>query len=127
MINYINYDTFKTAVVNKQNYLVTDNKKILEAYTKALNNEIFLDSVIFADNKREIMQEYKLNVLAYKIDDKFFVDESYFNISNIQLNEEYLKDSITVDGKKYYKIDNILKENNIKMNIDEVNKKVLFY
>ena len=127
MINYINYDTFKTAVVNKQNYLITDNKKVLEAYTKVLNNEIFLDSVIFADNKREIMKEYKLNVLAYKIDNKFFVDESYFNISNIQLNEIYLKDSIIVDGKKYYKLDNVLKENNMKMNVDGVNKKVLLY
>ncbi|WP_317367768.1 glycosyl hydrolase [uncultured Tyzzerella sp.] len=125
MVNYINYDTFKTDKINKQNYLVTDNKKILEAYTKALNNENFLDTVIFADNKREIIQEYKLNILAYKIDNKFFVDKSYFDLNKIQLNDLYLKDSININGKDYYKIENILKENNMKMNIDEENKKIL--
>lgn len=125
MINYINYDTFKTASVNKQNYLVTDNKKILEFYTKVSNNNFFADSVIFANNKREIIQEYKLNCLAYKINNNFFVDESYFNINNLQINDLYLENSIDIDGKKYYNLENILKTTNIKVSIDENNKKVL--
>ena len=125
MINYINYDTFKTASVNKQNYLITDNKKILEAYTKALNNDIFLDSVIFADNKREVEQEYKLNCLAYKINDKFYVDENYFNVNNIELNDIYLQDNIEIDNKKYYNIENVLKHNNMKITVNEKDKKVL--
>ncbi|WP_250278594.1 glycosyl hydrolase [[Clostridium] colinum] len=127
MINYINYDTFKTQKVNKQNYLITDNKKILETYKNLLNNDIFLSSVIFADNKREIMQEYKLNSLAYKIDNQFFVDESYFNLNSIDLNEIYLENSINIDGKKYYSLNNILKHNNKKADIDEKNKKVIIY
>lgn len=125
MINYINYDTFKTPSVNKQNYLVTDNKKILECYTKVSNNNFFADSVIFANNKREITQEYKLNCLAYKINNNFFVDESYFNINDLQINDIYLQNSIDIDAKKYYNLKNILKDTNKKVSIDENNKKVL--
>lgn len=125
MINYINYDTFKIPSVNKQNYLITDNKKILESFTKILNSDLFLDSVIFANNEREILQEYKLNCLAYKIDGKFFVDESYFNINNLSLDETYLKNSLIIDNKKYYSLDDVLKNNNINFNIDEANKKII--
>ncbi len=127
MINYINYDTFKTSKVNKQNYLITDNKKILEAYTQALNNGIFLDSVIFADNNREVKQEYKLNSVVYKIDNKFFVDENYFKLNKISLDETYLQDYIDIDNKKYYNLENILKNTNMKVSIDEKNKKVVLY
>ena len=127
MINYINYDTFKTSKVNKQNYLVTDNKKILETYTEVLNNDIFLDSVIFADNNREVKQEYKLNSVVYKIDNKFFVDESYFKLNKISLDETYLQDYIDIDNKKYYNLENILQNINMKVSIDEKNKKVVLY
>ena len=41
MINYQNYDTFNTNKINKQNYLITDNKKILNSYTEYANNGIF--------------------------------------------------------------------------------------
>lgn len=127
MINYINYDTFKTNKVNKQNYLVTDNKKILQAYTKAINNEVFSDTVIFANNNREVKQEYKLNSVAYKIEDTLFVDENYFNLNKIPLDEIYSKETINIDGKKYYSLENILKHNNMKASVDYINKKVVIY
>ena len=127
MINYINYDTFKTKSINKQNYLVTDNKKILEAYTKALNDDIFFTSVIFSNNEREIMQEYKLNCLAYKIDNEFFIDEGYFKLNNIKLDEMYLQNSVDIDNKRYYNLSNILQNNNKKADVDEENKKIVIY
>ncbi len=96
MVNYINYDTFKTKNINKQNYLVTDNKKILDSYTKLLNNDIFLKSVIFTNNQKDIMQEYKLNCLAYKINNQFFVDETYFKLNNINLDKVYLQKNIII-------------------------------
>ena len=125
MINYINYDTFKVAKVNKQNYLLTDNKKILEAYKKVLNNDIFSDTVIFADNSREIKEEYLLNCLAYKIGEDFFVDDKYFKVNKINIDDIYLKNSIDIDNKRYYNLNSILKNSNKKANIDEENKKIL--
>ena len=125
MINYINIDTFKTEKVNKQNYLLTDNKKILNAYEDALNNDIFLDTVIFADNKRKIIQENKLNCLVYKINNNFFIDDRYFQLNNLKIEDIYLQNTVEIDGKKYYNIENVLKNNNMKMVVDDLNKKVV--
>ncbi len=125
MINYINIDTFKTEKVNKQNYLLTDNKKILNAYEEALNNDIFLDTVIFADNKRKIIQENKLNCLVYKINNNFFIDDRYFQLNNLKIEDIYLQNTVEIDGKKYYNIENVLKNNNMKMVVDDLNKKVV--
>lgn len=125
MINYINIDTFKIEKVNKQNYLLTDNKKILEAYEQALNNDLFLDTVIFADNKRKIIQENKLNCLVYKINNNFFIDDRYFQLNNLKMEDIYLENNMEIDGKKYYNIENVLKNNNMKMVVDESNKKVI--
>ena len=43
----------------------------------------------------------------------------------MQINDLYLENSIDIDGKKYYNLENILKTTNIKVSIDENNKKVL--
>ena len=84
MINYINYDTFKANTKNKQNYLVTDNKKILESYTKLLNSDMFLYTVNFSNTNKEVLDQHKTDSIVYKIDDTFFVDENFLVNNNIE-------------------------------------------
>lgn len=126
MINYINYDTFKANTKNKQNYLVTDNKKILESYTKLLNSDMFLDTVNFSNTNKEVLDQHKTDSIVYKIDDTFFVDENFLLNNNIEsINENISQNIINIDGKNYYDFKNVLNLMGKQAEIDETNQKIV--
>ena len=121
MINYQNYDTFNTNKINKQNYLITDNKKILNSYTEYANNGIFSKNINFDNNQKQIKQENKLGMLAYKINGEFFVEENFLDYFNI--DKTVIKENVNLDNKTYYKLNNIIGDKGT-FYIDENSKKI---
>lgn len=120
MINYINKDTFKSNDINKQNYLVTDNKKILNTYKNAIKNEAFINNFNFSDDKKEVLQEKNTNILVYKIDDEFYFDSKIFDY--LKKDASVYKENI-INNKVYYKVFEIVNKNSV--TIDENNNKVI--
>lgn len=122
MINYINVDTFDLGLKNKQDYVLHDNKKILSSYIKLTSTDKFTQNVIYSDNNRLVPENNRLNIVIYKIGDKFYIrytNDSYFNTNNIK--------SLEIDGKKYYNIDDVLKINRMQKVVDYKNKNITLF
>lgn len=122
MINYINIDTFNSTLKNKQNYLITDNKQILEKYREILGQDIYSDVFVYLKNAgKTSIENKKLNVLCYKVNNEFFVKTD--SLEMLEYNQNF--DKFNINGQYFNKLDDILTSINYTSLTDEINKNII--
>lgn len=125
MINYINQDTFNTSKTNKQNYLITDNKQILETYQTNLEQEIYSKVFMYLNNNgKTSIQRNKASFVCYRLDNEFFIkiENLYKLVDKIDEDAELFEYSI--NNNKYYNLGEVAVKYNYVKILDEVNQNV---
>lgn len=130
MINYINYDNFKCKNKNnnnKQNYLITDNKKILKFYEEVVKDEIFSDNFSFTSGNRKFPQKIKTHIIVYSINEKLLIETKKIDLiktKDINISEI---EKINVDNKEYYDLDEVLRLLNLEKRLDKENNNIIIF
>lgn len=124
-INYINTTKEDLNQKNKtNNFLVTENKTILNNYKQAIKDDYFLSSI--KTGKIDSFINAKSPFDVYKIDRTYYISEKSIsfdmNILEVIAPERKVK---YIDGEKYFDI-NILTEKKYRtLEIDETQKKII--
>lgn len=125
MINYINLDMFKTSIPTKQNYLITDNKKILQTYTQNIQQDLFAPQFIAFNTSEVITHTKKADVIIYKVDDNFYVPTSsnLTNLFSINIDTSHIVPTI-INNKQYFDFEQLLLNSGYLIIVDDINQKI---
>ena len=115
-INYVDIDNIKVAPNNigNDNFTVSTEPKMTRAYKEAILNPHYLQHVE-ESQKHKTFEWIKMRMPMYECDNKLYVVEEMLKYDWGLNVIEHLKDcKEVIDGKEYYKLDDLVKKMNYK-------------
>lgn len=126
-INYMDFDNIEVAPdgMGQDNFKITGESQLTEAYKKALKDHYFIDSLDIqttsAVEKQWIVSYYPI----YKQNEKIYISEKVikyeWNDMGFEIDEEK---PIWVNQNTYYSLENLIEGSNFNMYIDSKNNQI---
>jgi hypothetical protein len=121
-INYVNEDQSLNNYTDKirNNFAVTSNKVLTEAYKKAINYQRFLSTIDNSVKEDKVVQLIRCPFSMYKVNGELLISKKSVNYT-LGLGESIYLEEVIVEGQVFYKIVDVQNAKNIHLEVDNIN------
>lgn len=129
-INYMDINNMEFSPKNSvnDNFSITDDEKILNAYKNSISNDKFISELSIIDSGEKNKELFKSPFEAYNVENQIYIskntiiyDLNYKDISNLDENIE----SIIIENEYYYNLNQLSNKLKFKVDLNKKEKKAI--